>query len=46
MDPTASLDMVAKREKPHHCPYRESNLDRVARSLVTILTQRLKYTKL
>jgi hypothetical protein len=40
--PRAGLDAMAKRKKSHHCPCRELNAARPARSLVTILTELLR----
>jgi hypothetical protein len=35
----AGMDTMTKRKKSHHCPRRELNPSRPARSLVTILTE-------
>jgi hypothetical protein len=37
--PQSLSDAIAKRKKFHHCPCRELNSRRLARSLVTILTE-------
>jgi len=37
--PKAGLDAVAKRKVSYHCPFRELNRDRPARSLVCTLTE-------